>query len=270
MATIDSKLKNLIQRELVVFDFDETIVDCNSDSWIHQLAPDGKIPEHLDYRHGQDYFRHVQSVLDYLNSHKVTKEAYYDCLSKMPSVAGMIDVLIYTLSQMPERYDMIILSDSNSFFISSYLKAKSLDNYISTVLTNPAKFSIEGQLLLDEYHVQTHCNLSSRNICKGEALKNFIGKRMLDHNTVYTCINYVGDGENDLCPCTKLSIRDRIFPRQGYSLDRLCSKIKYNQEIGLGKSENGINLPQLKAPVIPWTTGEDVLNVILGSLGTTV
>lgn len=270
MMTTGSKLKNLIQRELVVFDFDETLVDCNSDSWIHQLAPNKKIPDQLEYRHGQDYFKHVQSVLAYLHTQHVTESDYYNLLSKMPSVEGMIETLITTLAGEPEKYDMIILSDSNSFFISSYLKAKSLDKFISTVLTNPATFGADGQLLIDEYHIQDYCNLSSRNLCKGEALKNYIGKRMLDHNTVYKCINYVGDGENDLCPSTKLSSRDRIFPRQGFSLHRLCTKIKYNTELGLNESEVGIRLPQLKASVTPWTTGEDILNVIIGAEGTTV
>lgn len=272
IMTIDSKLKNLIQRELIVFDFDETIVDCNSDSWIHQLAPNKRIPDHIEYRHGQDYFRHVQSVLTYLHENKVTEQDYIKCLSTMPSVPGMIETLITTLGKKPEKYDMVILSDANSFFISSYLKAKSIDNLFSTVLTNPARFTTDGQLLIDEYHVQTHCSMSARNLCKGEALTNFIGKRMLDHNTVYTCINYVGDGENDLCPSTRLSTRDRVFPREGYSLDRLCTRLRNNsilqQRVSALMDENG-KLPELNATIVPWTTGEIILNSITGK-GTSV
>ena len=33
--------------ELVIFDFDETIVECNSDTFINVLAPNGKIPEEI-------------------------------------------------------------------------------------------------------------------------------------------------------------------------------------------------------------------------------
>lgn len=262
--TIETKLKSLTHRELVVFDFDETIVDCNSDSWIHKLAAGQKLPEHLEYTHGQDYFRHVQSVLAYLYENKVRDKEYVECLSTMPSVRGIIDPLMKTLAEKRDKYDMIILSDSNSFFISSYLKSKSLENCITTVLTNPARFTDEGQLVIDEYHVQDYCNLSSRNLCKGEALKNFIGKRMLDCNTVYTCINYIGDGENDLCPCTKLSTRDRVFPRDGYSLARLCAKWKANQLIMRGSDGSGAKIPELKATVIPWTTGDEILDVIIG------
>lgn len=263
MLSIDRKVKNLIQRELVVFDFDETLVDCNSDTWIHQLAPNKKIPDELEYRHGQDYFKHVQSVLAYLHTKNIKKEDYYECLSKMPSVTGIVESLIATLGKHPEKYDMIILSDANSFFIDSYLKANSLENLFPTVLTNPARFSDDGQLLISEFHVQDYCSLSSRNLCKGEALKNYIGKRMLDHNTVYTCINYIGDGENDLCPSTKLSNRDRVFPREGFSLDRLCAKLKYNSEVC--SVEDVKKLPELKASVIPWSTGVDILNVITGT-----
>lgn len=263
--TIDSKLRNLTQRELIVFDFDETLVDCNSDTWIHQLVPSKQLPENIEYRPGQDYFKHVQSVLSYLYTLNVREQDYYNCLSTMPSVPGMIESLIATLGKEPDKYDMIILSDSNSFFINTYLKAKSLENLFSTVLTNLARFNEDGQLIIDEYHVQDHCSLSARNLCKGEALKNYIGKRMLDHNTVYTCINYVGDGENDFCPSTKLGVRDRIFPREGYSLDRLCSKLKFNNGINLSTDANA-NLPTVKASVIPWSTGEEILSVILGAV----
>lgn len=264
--TIDSKLKSLVQRELIVFDFDDTLVDCNSDTWIHQLAPGQVIPEQIAYRHGQDYFQHVQSVLAYLHGHNVTEKDYRACLEAMPAVPGMFESLISTLAQEPNKYDMIILSDSNSFFISTYLKHKSIENSISTVLTNTAKFTDEGQLVISEYHVQDYCSMSARNLCKGEALKNFIGKRMLDHNTVYTCINYVGDGENDLCPSTKLSSRDRVFPREGYSLERLCARLKSTAQVACANNPlDRSKILELKAKVVPWTTGEDILKVITGS-----
>jgi len=269
--TIDTKFKNLIQRQLVVFDFDETLVDCNSDTWIHKLAPEHRIPDELNFKPGQDYFKHVQSVLHYLHGQRVTEQQYYDCLVTMPTVKGMINPLVTTLAKYPEKYDMIILSDSNSFFIGSFLKCKSLQNAITTVITNPARFGTDGQLLIDEYHIQDYCTLSSRNLCKGEALKNYIGKRMLDHNTVYTCINYIGDGENDLCPCTKLSPRDRVFPRLGYSLSRLCARLMQEQnddnlESSTNPTPGGVirKLPEVKAKVLPWTTGEEILNVIIG------
>lgn len=270
--TLDSKFKKLVHRELTVFDFDDTLVDCNSDTWIHKLAPDKTIPESLEYKPGQDYFKHVQSVLAYLHSKGITEQQYNECLSTMPAVAGMIDPLIETLAKQPEKYDMIILSDANSFFISSYLKAKSLDTAITTVLTNPARFLEDGQLAIDEYHVQDYCSLSSRNLCKGEALKNFIGKRMLEHNTVYTCINYVGDGENDLCPSTKLSARDRVFPRSGYSLARLCNRLKSNKgQIYMGQQQaERAKVPELKATVVPWSTGDEILETIMGENHTLV
>ncbi|CAA3006421.1 pyridoxal phosphate phosphatase PHOSPHO2-like [Olea europaea subsp. europaea] len=271
--SIDSKFKKLIQRELVVFDFDDTLVDCNSDTWIHKLAPGGAIPEELEFKPDQDYFKHVQSVLAYLHAQGVTEQQYNECLSNMPSVAGMIEPLINTLASKPDKFDMIILSDANSYFISAYLKAKSLDTAIGTVLTNPARFLEDGLLAIDEYHVQDYCTMSSRNLCKGEALKSYIGKRMLEHNTVYTCINYVGDGENDLCPSTKLSTRDRVFPRAGFTLARLCNRLKLaKSQIYMGQQSQTekSKVPELKATVVPWTTGEEILETILGESHTLV
>lgn len=257
--SLENKLKSLIQKELVVFDFDETIVDCNSDSWVHQLAKEKKIPENLEFYLGQDYFKHVQSVLAFLYSEGITEKDFIQCLSTMPQVVGMIDPLIRTLASMREKYDIVILSDANSFFISSYLKSLDLDDKITAVLTNPARIDDNGQLLITEYHIQDYCTISSRNLCKGEALRNFIGKMMLDCKTVYNCVNYVGDGENDLCPSSKLSPRDRIFPRRGYTLDRLCQK-----------SMVDCNLPELKASIIPWRDGNEIMEVIIGASGTLV
>lgn len=245
-----------------MFDFDDTLVDCNSDTFIHNLAPNGRIPDELNYRHGQDYFKHVQTVLSYLHKNKVTEKDYYDCLSKMPAVDGMLDVLVSTLGKHKDRFDMIICSDSNSFFISSYLRAKSCEDLISAVLTNTGRFGEDGLLQLIEYHNQDVCSISARNLCKGEALKNYIGRKMLDNSTVYKCVNYVGDGENDLCPCTRLNSRDRIFPRKGYSLDRLCAKLKNNSPDVKRLVENN-KLPELKASIIPWTKGAEILEIIM-------
>lgn len=263
MISLDKKLKNLKHKELVAFDFDETIVACNSDTWVHQLAPEGKIPDDLRYRHGQDWTKHVQSVFAFLHGKRVREQDYRDCLAKMPSVPGMVDKLIETLKNQLDKYDLIIISDSNSFFINSYLKSKNLDSVFSAILTNPAEFNDNGELMLNEFHNQDYCKLSSRNLCKGEALKNYIGKMMLANNTVYTCVNYIGDGENDFCPSSKLSNRDRIFPREGYSLSRLCAKLKFNAN-DVCSIEDTKNLPELKASVIPWSDGEDILNVITG------
>lgn len=39
-------ISNKIKR-LFVFDFDHTVIDCNSDTIIYDLFPGGKLPEHL-------------------------------------------------------------------------------------------------------------------------------------------------------------------------------------------------------------------------------
>lgn len=267
--TTENKIEKLKRKELVVFDFDETLVDCNSDTWIHQLGPDRTIPKKLLYKEGQDYLEHVQIVLDYLHSQKITKQDYISCLSKMPQVDDMIDTLIKNLGQYRDKYDMIILSDANSFFISTFLEALSISNLFLAILTNSSVFNDDGQLILNGYHVQEYCPISSRNLCKGEALKDFIAKQMLYHNTVYTCINYIGDGENDLCPSTKLSNKDRIFPRKNFPLDRLCLKLEKSLTDTNGNSSERTSdklntiVANLKAPVFTWSDGKDILKIIM-------
>lgn len=256
-------LNSIIEKQLVVFDFDDTIVDCNSDTWVHQLAPTGAIPPKLEWKPGQDYFRHVQSILCYLHSQKVTEQDYYDCLKKMPVAPGVIENLIKVLGKYPDKYEIIILSDANSYFIDAFLKAKSIDNLVAAVLTNKGTFNSDGLLEVTEYHDQLVCPLSPRNLCKATALHDYITRKLVHKKVVYPCINYIGDGENDLCPSSKLTARDRVFPREGYPLAVICDKLKKHIDLGY-QLDADTPAPKIEATIVPWTCGQDICNVIVG------
>lgn len=259
MLSVGSKLKSLTRKRLVVFDFDETIVDCNSDSWVHKLLGKEGLPANLDYCKGQDYFEHVKAVQEHICRQGISEAEYSNCLGEMPVVQGIDDPLISYLNKMPETYDIIILSDANSFFIGSFLKKKGLEKSILTVLTNPARFTLNDQLFIEPFHEQDFCSWSPWNLCKGEALKTFIGKRMLDDKIVYDNIFYIGDGENDLCPSTKLSSHDFVFSRKGYALDRLCKKLR---DGNFDVDRFGGKLPEVKASVVAWEHGREIVNMI--------
>lgn len=262
MSVESANQEEFEERELVVFDFDDTIVDCNSDTWIHQLASGG-IPSSILWRPGQDYFKHVQTLLKYLHSQNINEHDLYACLEAMPVVPGIIDNLIKVLGQSPKKYEIVILSDANSYFIESFLKAHSVDHLVSSIITNKSKFSKDGLLEVEAYHDQDFCSLSPRNLCKAEALKDYLTKRLIEKNLVYPCINYIGDGVNDFCPSTKLSPRDRVFPRIGYGLDTVCQKLRQSVDPDLDLAP-GTPIPRIQASIIPWSNGLEICDVILG------
>ncbi|KAK3913010.1 Phosphoethanolamine/phosphocholine phosphatase [Frankliniella fusca] len=170
------------KRLLVAFDFDNTIIDGNSDTIVRDLL--------------------------------LTKPP------KIPAVPGMTDLLRF-LNQ--SDVEVIIISDSNSFFINVWLEA--LFDQICTiakVYTNQAFFDSSGLLNVSMYHdpPQDWCQMCPKNLCKGFVLAKHL-KEKLCEGIEFSHVAYIGDGRNDFCPCTKLMETDYIFPRQGYSLSKI-------------------------------------------------
>lgn len=120
--------------ELVVFDFDETIVDCNSDTYVNVLAPGGTIPEELwaTFKNDNDWTAYMQQVFKYLGTAGVTEADYRRCLSTMPFVEGMKALLARLAAGIKEagkvvNFEVIVISDANSFFINYTLHYHKLD-----------------------------------------------------------------------------------------------------------------------------------------------
>ncbi|KAH9391290.1 Phospho-2-dehydro-3-deoxyheptonate aldolase AroG [Tyrophagus putrescentiae] len=247
--------------ELVVFDFDETIVDCNSDTYINVLAPGGTIPETIwaTFQNDNDWTAYMQAVFQYLGAAGVTEAEYRRCLATMPFVEGMKALLgrlasgLVVKSGQKTAYEVIVISDANSFFINYTLQVHQLDAGVKKVFTNPAAFDpVTGVLQMERYHEQNWCPLSARNLCKGHVLKEYIAKRGAE-GVHFERVNYAGDGSNDLCPSLKLGPRDRVFPRVGYPLHKLTVAKAASKE--------------LQAPIFPFVGGEDIWKVIVAGNG---
>merc|ERR1712080_417342 len=69
---------------------------------------------------------------------------------------------------------IIIISDSNSVFISHILSVQGLTSLVDTVFTNPARWTESGLLEISPYHHQETCTLSTKTLCKGQILEEYI------------------------------------------------------------------------------------------------
>ncbi|KAF7495594.1 putative phosphatase phospho2 [Sarcoptes scabiei] len=243
----DGNDKSIMVNELVVFDFDETIVDCNSDLFINALAPNQQIPKQFWQPdiHENDWTDYMQQVFIYLHHNGCTEKDYQKCLIKMPFVSGIKD-LLFKLSKDCDRkrFESIIISDANSFFIKHFLVNHNLLNSFKEIFTNPAHFDDSGCLRIKQFHRQNWCQLSAKNLCKGHILKEYIAKRSKEQ-VHFDRISYVGDGSNDLCPALRLSERDLVFARYNFPLHR---KAEGHRE--------------LQAQLIPFVDGDDIWKVI--------
>jgi len=232
---------------LLAFDFDHTIIEVNSDYHVRKLAPGGVIPHEIVALHSDEgWTKCMAEIFRYLHENSVKPKDILDCMSEVGFTSGMVE-LFENLNM--EKVDIIIISDANSVFIDHILETNGRKNLFHSVFTNPAFFDENGRLSLEGYHVQDHCTLSTKNLCKGQILEDFITARRLD-GIKYSLVGYIGDGMNDFCPGLKLSEVDLFFPRQGFSL------VKYIQKM---ETEQGL---KVRAELCLWNTGLDILEKI--------
>jgi pyridoxal phosphate phosphatase PHOSPHO2 len=136
--------------------------------------------------------------------------------------------------------------------IDHILRNAGLRDAFRKIYTNPAKFNDVGCLMLDPYHRQDWCSLSTENLCKG---------RILDHHqrssfpADFDAVIYIGDGSNDLCPALRLQPTDIVFARRGFKLATAIDKAATDGEHG------GVT-----ARVVLWDTGHDILDILKDEL----
>lgn len=210
------------EKTLVGFDFDHTIIDANTDIEVQKLSVED-IP--IDIRQlysNKCWTDFMQAVFELLHKQNVTADQYKTLLYKIPFVRGMDELLRKLGDYHKDNVEVIIISDSNSMFIEEILKHHNLHNCVTKIFTNPAWFDDDGCLRIKYYHEQSECDLSTKNLCKGMILKDYVKSREKDNNGVkFSRIIYVGDGKNDLCPSLRLNKKDHVFARRGYTLETM-------------------------------------------------
>ncbi|XP_016057246.1 PREDICTED: pyridoxal phosphate phosphatase PHOSPHO2 [Miniopterus natalensis] len=230
---------------LLVFDFDNTIIDDNSDTWIVQCAPEKKLPIELQDSYKKGFWTEFMGrVFKYLGDEGVREDEMKRTVTSMPFTPGMVELLNF-IRKNKDKFDCIIISDSNSVFIDWVLEATSFHDVFDKVFTNPAAFDGSGHLTVENYHAHS-CNRCPRNLCKNVVLVEFIDKQ-LQQGVNYTQIVYIGDGGNDLCPITFLKKNDVAMPRKGYTLQKTLSRMSQNLE-------------PMESCVVVWSSGVEIIS----------
>jgi len=110
-------------RVLIAFDFDHTIINDNSDTYIRRLAPNnGAIPTEISKLYSdKGWTRYMAEVFKYLHVNGITPSQLLNCVAEIPMVSGMAELLSYiNVEQQIEgtevnvNFDAIIISDANS------------------------------------------------------------------------------------------------------------------------------------------------------------
>ncbi|KAL0481429.1 pyridoxal phosphate phosphatase PHOSPHO2 [Acrasis kona] len=191
---------------LVLFDFDHTVIDCNSDTHV----PDELVPSI------KEDFNVLSRTVQW------TELMIKDCLKTCPMDPNMI-ILFKKLVE--NNHNVHIISDANSIFIETILEHYGVQSCVESIITNPCTITKHDDGT--EYLMVTKlcgdnnkhsCEQCPVNMCKGE-----IVERMIKESNQPTA--YVGDGSNDYCAVKKLSLtKDYIFARRGFALQRRLEK----------------------------------------------
>lgn len=230
---------------LAAFDFDYTIVSQNSDIVARDLIPSSyTIPDKVKelYHSDNGWTQYMGEIFKILHETNVSRNDVITAITSIPEVTGMV-ALIRHLVEM--NFDVIVISDSNTEFIRCWCEANGIVPLISDVYSNPANFDENDLLTIQPFHKQTTCSMSQMNLCKGQVLDEHIERKTKSDGTGYDKVFYVGDGNNDYCPVTRLRAEDFGCARMGWKLQKLLETSRI-----------------IKAETLLWKNGIDLLEKI--------
>ncbi|KAL6212306.1 hypothetical protein ACLB2K_017526 [Fragaria x ananassa] len=204
---------------VVIFDFDKTIIDCDSDNWVvEELGINHLFTQLL---HNLPWNSIMDRMMTELNHRGKTIEDIEECLKKVPlhpSIASAIE------SVRALGCDLRIVSDANVFFIETILKHHRILDCFSEINTNPGFVDEQGRLRILPYYdfsSSSHgCNICPSNMCKGLVMEKIRASVLADGKKQLV---YVGDGTPDFCAGLKLEEGDVLMPRKDFPICDLIS-----------------------------------------------
>ncbi|MFQ6638429.1 hypothetical protein Gotur_016848 [Gossypium turneri] len=228
---------------VVVFDFDRTLIDGDSDSWV--VTEMGLSDLFHQLRSTLPWNSLMDRMMKELHSRGETADDIAECLKKTP-VHPRITAAIKAAHAF--GCDLRILSDANQFFIEKILEYHDLLGCFSKIYTNPTFVDEEGRLRIFPYHDSTlsphGCSLCPSNLCKGQVLNNIQASAPESERQNFI---YLGDGSGDYCPTLKLGDKDYVMPRKNYPLWNCIF------------SDRAF----VKAEVREWSNGEELEGILL-------
>ncbi|KAI9572325.1 phosphatase phospho-type [Boletus coccyginus] len=219
------------KKQLVVFDFDWSMADQDSDRWVFEvLAPDIRRKMRDRTREPGQTVQWTDLVAECLRelSHPergVHKPDIEHALRQIPFHPAMKRGIQHLKDPNSLDTTLFILSNANTFFINTILQHQGIRECFDTIITNPADFTSENphRLVLRRrvgpddppHNCQVGCE---ENMCKGQELARYLDAHR-ESNTEFDRVVYVGDGNNDFCPVLRLRSQDVVLCRRFRGLE---------------------------------------------------
>ncbi|KAJ1285162.1 hypothetical protein BS78_03G258900 [Paspalum vaginatum] len=226
---------------VLVFDFDKTIIDVDSDNWVVDSLGLTDLFERL--LPTMPWNALMDAMMCELHARGRTLDDVAAALRAAP-----IDARVPAAVRAAHALgcDLRVLSDANAFFIDTILDHHGLRGCFSEVNTNPSRVDAGGaRLRIAPCHLDHGCSVGTcpPNMCKGLVLDRILreaeaaGKRVV----------YLGDGRGDYCPALRLRRGDFVMPRRGFPVwDLICE-----------------DPARVQAEVHPWSDGAELEETLL-------
>ena len=106
------------KKRLFVFDFDETIIENNSDTYIFNALVNKDIPQKLKetYRPGF-WLDFMRNVFDFMKENNVSPNQMKSILEEIPITDGFLNLIEYINSKKTDVFESIIISNANTLFL---------------------------------------------------------------------------------------------------------------------------------------------------------
>lgn len=153
---------------VVVFDFDRTIIDWDSDDWV--ITKLGAADAFQRLRPTMRWNPLMDRMMAELHARGKTPEDIRDCLRSAPLDTHVVSA-VKTAAAL--GCDLKVVSDANTFFIETVLAHHGVLDCFSEIVTNPASVDADGRLRISPFHDPASaphgCSLCPDNMCKCRA-----------------------------------------------------------------------------------------------------
>ncbi|XP_050335033.1 pyridoxal phosphate phosphatase PHOSPHO2-like [Bactrocera neohumeralis] len=211
-------------RQLIIFDFDETIISVNSMRQLFQFIPNYRRPQKNDSQK-KGWIDYTNKAFKELHSMGYPANTMCKFIRAVPPVPGMVKLIHYLWNSTEPTYDLILISDGYRILIADWLEQHGIFHCFTGIYCNPSKINDCGEVTVSGYHC-AECPYSPQNLCKRRVMEEFISMQKA-LNIKYDRVAYIGNGSGDFCPALGLGSCDLVCARK---YDTLAEKIQQNRK----------------------------------------
>ena len=233
-------------KNLLIFDFDETIMDKDSEYEQALMTLSKEEADKIIEMDDQDYYDAFNYFFKRMKEIGLSLKDINSNLEKLHLSPKMKELFDY-LRKNKSKYEMIILSGDIDYTIEYVLKYHGFFDLFDDFILNKSIIQdkkSERLLFVPRDQFPHSCHLCISSQCKGLELKKYLNK---NNDKKYSKILFVCDGGNDFCPSKKILKKgDIVFPR----VDHMFCKRLLEEKL----------INELECEVCPWKSGEEIIN----------